>query len=101
MIFVNDGDRHNGAKIVDAIMDALRKHGCLVASALRGIEGLEHGEVHAQKILGFPSNLPVVIIAIDEAEKIDSARETLRGLIEEGLMVVDSVHADRLSKRNG
>ena len=99
MIFIDENDRYNGAKLADEIIQALRKHGCAGATAIKGIEGYGvHKEVHSQKVLGFASNLPIVIVAIDEAEKIDSAREVLRQMIEEGLMVVDSVHAERISR---
>jgi uncharacterized protein len=101
MIFIHEGNKYHGRSLADAIIEVLKKAGCGGATVLRGVQGFGHDkQVHTTHIMDLSSSLPIVIICIDEEEKIDGVRVLLDEIIEEGLIVVDSVHADRKSKKS-
>ncbi len=101
MIFIGESDKWQGRNLADAIIERLKHEGLGGASVFRGVQGFGHDkQLHTTHILDLASNLPVLIICIDDADKIDNVRVILDGMIEAGLVVIDSVHADRKQKQS-
>lgn len=99
MIFIDETDRWHGANLGVAIIDRLRKEGCAGATTLRGMGGYGvHGQMHTTTIVDLSVNLPVVIMVIDEPEKIDRFLPILNEMVVEGLIIVDEVEAIRNNK---
>src|ERR1700734_1587494 len=101
MIFIHEGNKYPGRNLADVIIEVLKKEGCAGATVLRGVQGFGHDkQVHTTHLMDLSSSLPIVVICIDEPEKIDSVRVILDEMVEEGLIVVNSVHADRKNKKS-
>lgn len=99
MIFIDETDRWHGHNLTGAIIDRVRKEGCAGATVLRGSVGFGvHGQVHTTAIVDLSVNLPVLILIIDDIEKIDRILPILQEMVTEGLIIVDEVQAIR---RNG
>jgi PII-like signaling protein len=96
MIFIDETDRWHGANLSDAIVERVRKEGSAGATVLRGMVGFGvHGQVHTTSIVDLSVNLPVVMIVIDEPEKIDRLLPILQEMVKEGLITIDEVQAIR------
>jgi PII-like signaling protein len=72
------------------------------ASVFRGIEGFgASSEVHTARLLSLSEDLPVAIVIVDEAERIERFALGLDELITEGLVVIDEVQVIRYVGRGG
>ena len=66
------------------------------ATVLRGIEGFgASNHLHTTRVLSLSDDLPVVIVIVDSAERIDAFLPQLDELISEGLVIVDDVEIVR------
>ncbi len=96
MIFIDETDRFHGSNLGSAIVERVRKEGCAGATVLRGSLGFGvHGQVHTTAIVDLSINLPVVIIVVDDVDKIDALLPILQEMVTEGLILVDEVQAIR------
>jgi PII-like signaling protein len=60
---------------------------------IRGIEGFgAESHLHTTRILRLSEDLPVVIEIVDTAEHIDRVLPMLDGMVEEGMVTVETVH---------
>ena len=72
------------------------------ATVLRGIEGYGASQhVHTTRLLSLTEDLPVVIVMVDEADRIERFALELDELITEGLVVIDDVEVVRYVGRQG
>ncbi len=95
-VFVGESDRYHHRALYVEIVHRARKAGLAGASVLRGIEGFGASQhVHTTRLLSLSEDLPVVIIIIDEAERIERFALQLDALISEGLVVIDDVEVVR------
>lgn len=91
-IFVGESDVHDGRPLSESIVEMLRREGIAGATVLRGIAGFGRSSVvHTSKLLRMSGDLPIVVEAVDTAERIDAVLPALEGLIGEGLVTVESV----------
>jgi PII-like signaling protein len=66
------------------------------ASVLRGIEGFGvSGQVHTNRLLSLSEDLPVVVMIVDDVDRIEAFLPELDGLVTEGMVVVDDVRVVR------
>jgi len=98
-IFVDEEDRWHGKPLYVAIVDALRAAGFAGATVLKGIEGYgSHKAGHSARAFDFSTNLPVLIEAFEEEEKVLAFIPTLREMISEGLLTLENVQLLRVSQ---
>jgi hypothetical protein len=91
-IYVGEADRHDGAPTYEAVVRLLRARGCAGATVLRGIEGFgAHSRIHTASVLRLSSDLPVVIVAVDRAERIAALLPELAGMVDGGLVTTSAV----------
>lgn len=65
-------------------------------TVLRGVAGYgASNHIHTTKILSLSEDLPVVIVIIDEAERIEAFLPVVEELVTEGLITIDDVHVVR------
>ena len=63
------------------------------ATVLRGVMGYgRHGHVHRKGLLGVSDDHPIVIIAIDEASKIQRVLPEIRKISPHGLIALQDVN---------
>jgi uncharacterized protein len=75
------------------IIRLAREAGLAGASVFHGVEGFGKSSlVHTTRLLSMSEDLPVLIIIVDSAERVESFLPLLDDHIVEGLVVVDPVH---------
>lgn len=98
-IFVDEDDRFEGRPLYMVIVDALKAAGFTGATVLKGIEGFGvHKTVHAARTFDMSTNLPILIEVIEEESKIVAFMPTLRAMISEGLITLETLELMRISR---
>jgi PII-like signaling protein len=101
-VFIGESDRYHHRPLYTEIVHRAHAAGLAGASVLRGIEGFgASSTVHTARLLSLSEDLPVVIVIVDEAERIERFALELDGLIVEGMVVIDEVHVVRYVGRAG
>ncbi|HWS44991.1 MAG TPA: DUF190 domain-containing protein [Acidimicrobiia bacterium] len=101
-IFIGESDRHGHTPLATEIVHRAQQAGLAGATVLRGIEGFgASNHLHTTRILSLSNDLPVVVVVIDEAARIDAFLPQLDELVTEGLVVVDDVHVVTYRGRPG
>ena len=101
-VFIGESDRHHHKPLYVEIVHRAHAAGLAGASVLRGIEGFgASNHVHTTRILSLTEDLPVVIVIVDQADRIERFARELGELITEGLVVIDDVQVVRYVGRNG
>lgn len=91
-VFVGESDRLGRKPLYQAIVEMLREEGLAGATVLRGVEGFgAHSRLHTARILRLSEDLPVVIEAVDRAERIDAILPKLDTMVTEGLVTLERV----------
>ncbi len=91
-IYLGERDHHAGQPLYTAIVHAARRAGLGGATVLKGIEGFgAHSVVHAARIVDMSSDLPIVIELVDDPEKIRPFIATLKEMLDDGMMTIESV----------
>src|SRR5579875_1523498 len=101
-VFIGESDTHHHKPLYVEIVHRARAEGLAGASVLRGIEGFGASQhVHTSRLLSLSEDLPVVIVIVDEADRIERFALQLDELISEGLVVIDDVDVVRYVGRGG
>ena len=100
-VFIGESDRHHHTPLYVEIVHRAHKAGLAGATVLRGIEGFGASQhVHTTRILSLTEDLPIVIVMVDEEERIERFALELDELITEGLVVIDDVEVVRYAGRS-
>jgi len=95
-IYVGEADKHGHEALYKHLVKLLRERGVWGATAYRGLMGYGAKSVlHAASPIRLSQDLPVVIEAVDRAEKIDAVLPELDALVKEGLVLTMGVHVRR------
>ncbi|HSJ61803.1 MAG TPA: DUF190 domain-containing protein [Jiangellaceae bacterium] len=91
-IVVGEDDTWHGKPLYTEIVHRAHAAGLAGASVFRGIEGYgASNHIHTTRILSLSDDLPVSIVIVDRAERIDRFLPLLDELSVEGLVMVDDV----------
>lgn len=91
-IFIGESDRWHHHSLTTEILQRAHRAGLAGASVLRGISGFgASGLVHTSHVLSLSDDLPIAIVIVDTAERIDHFLPQLDEIITEGLVIVDDV----------
>jgi PII-like signaling protein len=92
-IYVDDTARHGRKPLYRSIVKLFHEEEIAGVTVLRGIEGYGSGKrIHTARIEFLSLNLPVMIVAIDQKEKIEAVIPRVKELSgTEGLMTVERV----------
>ena len=97
-VFIGESDQHHHKPLYAEIVHRAREAGLAGASVFRGIEGFGASQhVHTTRLLSLDEDLPIVIVMVDDEERIDRFALELDELISEGLVVIDDVEVVRYS----
>jgi len=100
-VFVGESDRYRHKPLHVEIVHRAYQAGLAGASVLRGIEGFGASQhVHTTRILSLSEDLPIVIVIVDDADRIERFALELDELITEGLVVIDDVQVVRYVGRD-
>jgi PII-like signaling protein len=91
-IFVGESDQHGHKPLYAEIVERAHQAGLAGATVVRGFEGFgASSHIHTARILRMSEDLPVVVIIVDQVDRIDAFLPTLDELITEGLVVREDV----------
>ncbi len=91
-VFVDETEVWHGRPLYTEIVRRAHAAGIAGATALRAVEGYgSGGRLHTWRLLSLSQQLPIVIIVIDTAARIEAFLGELDGVIDDGLITVDTV----------
>jgi PII-like signaling protein len=95
-IFIGESDRYHHHSLCSEIVERARRRGLAGCSVFRGTEGFgATGHLHTTRLLSLSEDLPVAIVIVDSARRIDEFRPELDELITGGLVMVEDVEVVR------
>lgn len=91
-IYIGESDQWEGRPLYDAIVRHLRERGIRGVSVFRGIEGYgRSSRVHTTRILALSEDLPILVEAVDEPERVRTVLAELEPMITGGLVTLERV----------
>ena len=95
-IYIGEADTYGHKPLATEIVHRAQQAGLAGATVLRGIEGFgASNHVHTTHILSLSNDLPIVVVIVDVAERIDAFVPQLDELIAEGLVVIEDIEVIR------
>ena len=92
-IYVGESDQWGHRPLYTEIVHRAHAAGLAGASVFRGIEGFGASHhIHTSRILTLSQDLPLAVVLVDTAERIDAFLPRLDELVTDGLVVLDDVH---------
>lgn len=92
-IFVGEADQWHHRPLSSEIVHRAHVAGLAGATVMRGIEGYGASSlVHTARLVSLSSDLPVAVVIVDSAERIDAFVPVLDEIVAEGLVIRDEVH---------
>ncbi len=100
MIFLGETDTWHHKPLFHEIVRRAHSAGLAGASVFHGIEGFgASSAIHTTRILSLSEDLPVVVIIVDDEQRIRAFLPHLDELITEGLAIIDEVDVIRYGVR--
>jgi CBS domain-containing protein len=91
-IFVKESDQWHHKPLFLAVLDMLRREGVAGATVLRGLAGYgARGQVHTATLVELSSELPIVIIFVDQADRVARIMPQLTEMVQVGLITTTQV----------
>ena len=91
-IFIGETDRFHHRPLYAEIVQRAHRAGLAGATVVRGIEGYgASAHIHTSRILTLTEDLPLVIVIVDDAERISAFLPQLDEIVEEGMIILDDV----------
>jgi PII-like signaling protein len=97
LVVVGEAHMHGEIPLFEYIVRRLRQLEVAGATAVRGELGFGHREsAHRGDPFEFPSDRPVVVFAVDTAERIEQVVPEIRALLVDGIVTV--LDAERIAR---
>lgn len=101
-IFIGESDRWKHGPLYEAIVLKAREKGLAGATVLRASIGFgASSRLHTTKILRLSEDLPLVIEIVDTDEKIRQFLPELEGMVQDGLVTLETVEVIRYRANSG
>lgn len=99
-IYLGEAEKHGHEALYKHIVKLLRGRGVWGATAFRGVMGYGGKSVlHAASPLRLSQDLPILIEAVDHADKIEAVLPEVNDLIVEGLVVTQEIRVRKHATR--
>ena len=91
-VYIGESDQWQGKPLYQAIVERLRERGLAGSTVLRGIEGFgANAHIHTTRILRLSEDLPVLIEAVDQEDRIRAILPELDEMVGDGLITLERV----------
>ena len=91
-VIVGESDTVGHHPLYTEIVHRAHTAGLVGASVFRGIEGFgASSQVHSARILSLSEDLPVLVVIVDTAERIQAFLPELEEVVVDGLVLVEDV----------
>ena len=91
-IFLGESDHWQHRPVYSEIVHRAHAAGLAGASVMRGIEGFgATSRVHTSRLISLSDDLPVAVVIVDSADRIEAFLPQLDELITQGLVILDPV----------
>jgi uncharacterized protein len=91
-IFIDETDRWKDGPLSEALVIALERHGAAGATVVEGFMGYGvHRRVHRRGLFGVTDEKPLVIVVIDDEDRLRSIVPLLTPMVKEGLVIMQDV----------
>ena len=92
-IFVGEADQWQHRPLYSEIVHRAHAAGLAGASVLRGVEGYgANSRIHTHRLVALSEDLPVLIVIVDSAERVEAFLPQLDEILSSGLVIVEPVH---------
>jgi PII-like signaling protein len=99
-IIVGESDTVEHRPMYTEIVHRAHAAGLAGASVFRGVEGYGAGSrVHTTRILSLAEDLPVTVVIVDTAERIQAFLPKLEEIVVDGLVLVEDVQVVHHARR--
>ncbi|MGB8652811.1 MAG: DUF190 domain-containing protein [Mycobacteriales bacterium] len=100
-VYIGESDRWQHHSLTSEILHRAHAAGLAGASVFRGVSGFgPSGLVHTSHVLSLSDDLPVAVVIVDEAERIEQFLPQLDEVVSEGLVTVEDVQVVRYVGRS-
>ena len=101
-IYVDETDTRGELPLFEVIVRRLLHLDVAGATVHRGVMGYgKHGKVHRQRLFGVSDDRPIMVLAVDEADKIRRVAPEIRAMVTEGLVTISPIEVVPAVKREG
>lgn len=91
-VYIGESDTWKHKPLYSEIVHRAHEAGLAGASVFRGIEGFgTSSRVHTSRLLSLSEDLPVAVVIVDTAERIDAFLPQVEEVVTEGLVTIDDV----------
>ena len=98
-IYLGESDKFGHKALYEAIVELLRAEGCAGATVIKGAMGFgKNSRIHTSSILRLSEDLPVMVIFVDTAERVDAIMPRISEMLSGGLVIVEDVDIARYSE---
>lgn len=98
-VYVGEQDQFHGGPLYAAVVTRLKEIGIAGVTVIHGMEGYgAHKQLHTTRFENLFQGLPMLIEAVDVADRISIAVAALDEMIVEGLITIQDVDAIRYVK---
>jgi protein CrcB len=99
-IFIGESDRFHHKPLYAEIVHRAHQRGLAGASVFRGLEGFgASSRIHTSRLLSLSEDLPLAIIIVDTADRVDAFLPEISELIIGGLIIVEGRARAHLRRR--
>jgi hypothetical protein len=101
VVHLSENDTYKSKSAHQAIIEFLLENDVAGATVIRGIEGYGvHSVIHKTSILRLGMDLPIIVQAVDEEEKLRNTLPKLKKMIPDELIVMQDVEILAGDKRD-
>ncbi len=97
-VYVGRHERAAGSAAYEAVVDLLHRRGIAGATVLLGVDGTGHGFRRRARFFGANAQVPMMIIAVGDGQRIAELLPELGGLLSRPLITLERI---RVCKRDG
>lgn len=98
-VYMGEAQRHEGRPCFEAVVKAAREAGLAGATVLRGVMSYGHNGLHMSNVFALSRDLPVVIVLVDAADRIEAFLPTVDAIVDNGLVTTEPVTIRRYGPR--